>query len=331
MVKKDFVVPYIDASHYQHELDRQALNTLKSTPGFMVFLEAFLNAYDERAVSISAKSSYIEITSDQLSEYYEMVPPVCEKLGIEVPALYLASDDSVKAWTMNEESPIIVISAGAIQNCSKDTINVLLARECGHIASHHTFYQTMESLMVDGAAAVLPGASGFLNIDLQAAFLSWGKASEYTADRAAAIALGSADVVVNALIELSGGWNSLGLNIDSELFIHQVAENEPSIREGAKNKAFEILLHSFKGEGLFNAYRALDLKRWCQLGEFENMQRFLRGEEVVNSASASAEQASSDKGAQPSAVKEGHYFCINCGASLKEGQRFCSSCGYKCE
>ena len=324
-------MPYIDASHYQHELDRQALNTLKSTPGFMVFLEAFLNAYDERAVSISAKSSYIEITSDQLSEYYEMVPPVCEKLGIEVPALYLADDDSVKAYTMNEEAPIIVVSAGAVQNCSKDTTSVLLARECGHIASHHVLYQTMGSLIVDGAAAVLPGASGFLNVDLQAAFLSWRRAGEYTADRAAAIALGSADVVINALIELSGGWNSLGLNIDRELFIQQVAENEPLIREGAKNKVFEVLFHSLKGERLFYAYRALDLKRWCQLGEFENMQRFLRGEEVVNLAPASAEQANSDEEAHPSAVKEGHFFCINCGASLKEGQRFCSSCGYKCE
>lgn len=55
-------MPYIDASHYQHDLDRQALNALKSIPGFTPLLKAFMKVYDERIWFIQTKSTHVEIT-----------------------------------------------------------------------------------------------------------------------------------------------------------------------------------------------------------------------------------------------------------------------------
>lgn len=53
-------MPYIDASHYQHALDRQALDALKSIPGFTALLKAFMKVYNERIVFITTKSTHVQ-------------------------------------------------------------------------------------------------------------------------------------------------------------------------------------------------------------------------------------------------------------------------------
>ena len=324
-------MPYIDASHYQHALDRQALDALKSIPGFTALLKAFMKVYNERIVFITTKSTHVQITPHQLSEYYYMLPPLCERLGIEVPALYLANDVTMNAYTTNESSPIIVINSGTLQNCSNETIRAILAHECGHIASHHVLYHSMGSLIMSGAASVLPGVGGLVGVGLQAAYLAWSRASEFTADRAAAIALGSPDAVETMCVELAGGWSQLGLDIDKELFMNQAAEYEQAIQGDSVSKAFEVVLYALEGTHPLNAYRALELRRWCGSDEFDNMQRFLSGEEIESPAQPSglAGQAPSAGASEPS-VGAAQSFCAHCGALLQEGQKFCASCGNKC-
>lgn len=326
-------MPYIDASHYQHDLDRQTLNALKSIPGFSALLKAFMRVYDERIAFISTKSTHIEITPHQLPEYYEMLPPICEKLGIDIPTFYLSNDGSMNAYTTNESSPIIVINAGTLQNCSEDTIRAIIAHECGHIASHHVLYHTMGNLIMNGVASALPGVGNLVGVGLQAAYLTWNRASEYTADRAAAIAVGSSEIVENMCVELAGGWDSLDLNIDTEQFMRQAAEYEQAIQCNKVNKAFEIILHSLEGTHPLNAYRALEVRRWCSAGEFENMQRFLRGEEIEapEQIIASSPHLLINEGDALDPPSMGaQRFCVNCGLALRDGQKFCTSCGSKC-
>lgn len=274
-------MPYIDASYYQHDRDRQALAALKAVPGFTPLLKAIMKVYDERVTFITTKSTHVEITPHQLSEYYDMVPPICEKLGIDVPTLYLSGDGEVNAYTMNENSPIIIMNTGTLQNCSKETIRAIFAHECGHIASHHVLYTTMGQLIMDGVAELLPGVGALASVGLQAAFLSWSRASEYTADRAAAIALGSAEPVEKMCVEIAGGWNDLDIDVDTELFMNQALEYEQAIQGSKLNKAFEVILHLLEGDHPLNAYRALEIRRWCATEEFENMQRYLRGEQAA--------------------------------------------------
>lgn len=356
-------MPYIDASHYQHELDSQARVALKSRPEFSAILDAFMREYDPQGHFAISKVTHVEITPQQLSEYYEMVPPICERLGIDMPTLLLANDPEIKAQTLNEASPMIIMNSGVLLNCSEDTIRAMFAHECGHIASHHVMYQTLGKLILDGTAALLLGLNVQASIALKAAYLKWNRASELTADRAAAIALGSPSPVKNMCLELAGSWECFDSQVFTELFIEQAAEYQHVVQESIGTEIFEIILRSLEGVPTLNAYRAHEIKRWCEMDEFENMQRFLRGEEVEIPEDAqakdledvqaveevqdeAAEEAPASEQDQASDVDDAvnrtedetsdqstettPLLCCNCGTPYEEGQAFCEMCGARC-
>ena len=77
-----------DAESYIHELDRQAVNALNKFPQFIKLIEAYQANYDEKTAKIEFLSSAVRLGKDQMPEIYNLLPPICEKLGIEVPELY---------------------------------------------------------------------------------------------------------------------------------------------------------------------------------------------------------------------------------------------------
>lgn len=311
-------MPYVDSSHYQHPLDKQTLAALKSIPGFTAVLKAFMKVFSERQWFIRNNSMHVKLSERQLPEIYDLLPPICERLGINVPHLYLQNDRSTNAYTSNETDPFIVLHAGLLEACDEEVVRGVLAHECGHIASHHVLYHTMGDLIMSGALAFMPGMNGLINIGLQAAYIAWMRASEYSADRASALALGGSDVVVKTCINLAGGFDSLDLNLDSEAFIEQAAEYEQAMNNSVVNKVFEVLMYSLTMDHPLNAYRALEVKRWCETPEFNNMINYIEGSNVPELAAASASS---------NALPGASHFCPQCGSQVGDADKFCKSCG----
>ena len=75
-----------------HDSDRIALQALQAIPGFTQLFKAFMKVWSEKQFRIQNMSTNLRISEKQLSRYYDMLPPICEKLGIEVPELYLKLD-----------------------------------------------------------------------------------------------------------------------------------------------------------------------------------------------------------------------------------------------
>ena len=92
----------INKNIFIHETDKAALQTLKSIPGFTQLLKAFMKVWNEKLCHIDNMATNIRISENQLSKYYEMLPPICEKLGIEVPELYMTLDVNPNAWTYGD-------------------------------------------------------------------------------------------------------------------------------------------------------------------------------------------------------------------------------------
>lgn len=311
-------MPFVDSSHYQHPLDKQALAALKAIPGFTAILKAFMKVFSERRYFIINNSMNIELSERQLPEIYDLLPPLCERLGINVPHLYLENDRSLNAYTSNETDPFIVLHSGLLEVCDEQTVRGVIAHECGHIAAHHVLYHMMGDLIMSGALAVLPGMNGLMSVGLQAAYITWMRASEYTADRASALALGDSDLVVKTCMNLAGAFDNLNLKLNTEAFMDQAFSYEQAMHDSAVNKIFEVLMYGLSADHPLNAYRALEIKRWCETPDYQSMLDYIDGKTPENLPAP-------DAGAQPALGAV--VFCSQCGMQLNAGDRFCKGCG----
>ena len=83
-----------------------------------------------------------------MSKYYDMLPPICKKLGIEIPDLYIELDVSPNSYTSGDTKPFIVMTSGLLETLPDELIPTVLAHECGHIACHHVLYSTMGRMIL---------------------------------------------------------------------------------------------------------------------------------------------------------------------------------------
>ena len=97
--------PYL----FIHKDDQLALNALKAIPGFTPLVKAFMKFGSEEIFKIENMSSNLKLGPNQLPEYYNMLPPICNKLGIDIPDLYLKLDVNANAYTSGDTNPFIVI------------------------------------------------------------------------------------------------------------------------------------------------------------------------------------------------------------------------------
>ncbi|MBQ7291024.1 MAG: M48 family metallopeptidase [Clostridia bacterium] len=266
----------LDSRYYMHNSDRIALQALKSIPGFTQLLKAFMKVWNEKQFRIQNMSSNLRINEKQLSKYYDMLPPICEKLGIEIPELYLTLDVNPNAYTYGDTKPFIVITSGLIETVPEELIPTVLAHECGHIACHHCLYTTMGSILLNGTSSLLSfwGITDLVTIPIQIAFYYWMRCSEYSADRAAALYDGTSDKIVEMCMRFSGLDKDIGICADKETFLNQALEYKALTDESAWNKTLEFLMLS-KADHPLNAVRAYECNEWTKEERFTKMADFL--------------------------------------------------------
>lgn len=99
-----------------HDSDRLALQALKAIPGFTQLFKAFMRIWDEKQFRIVNMSSNLRINEKQLPKYYDMLLPICKKLNMNVPELYLELNVVPNAYTVGDTKPFIVITSGLLGN-----------------------------------------------------------------------------------------------------------------------------------------------------------------------------------------------------------------------
>lgn len=106
-------------SIFLHESDKAALKALKSIPGFTTVFKAFMNVWSERQFRIQNMSSKIKLSEEQMPKYYNMLSPICEKLNIDIPELYLELNVIPNAYTYGDTKPFITITSGLLETHSR--------------------------------------------------------------------------------------------------------------------------------------------------------------------------------------------------------------------
>lgn len=254
----------IDSQFYTHPSDRAALKALKAIPGFHQLMKAIMSVWNERLSNIENMSCNLRINDGQLKKYHDMLPPICEKLGIEVPDLYLKLDVSPNAYTSGDTKPFIVITSGLLERFDDELVKTVIAHECGHIACHHVLYSTIGRLILSGAlqAAGHFGFAGLISEPLQMAFQYWMRCSEFSADRAAIICDGNAEKLTQMCMRFSGYDDRFGA-ASLEEYMKQAEDYNAMMKDSKMNKFMEFYLYRMIDHPL-NSVRAYEGRKWAE-------------------------------------------------------------------
>lgn len=268
----------IDPEIFIHESDRAALKALKAIPGFTQILKGFMKIWNEKQFRILNMSTYLNVNDNQMSEYYDMLKPICLKLGIKVPELYIALDPRPNAYTSGDTDPFIVVTSGLLNAFPKELLPVVLAHECGHIVCHHVLYKTMGKMILNGAAEMI-GLSSLLTAPIQTAFYYWMRCSEFSADRVAAVCCGDNDIVTEMCMRLAGYDKNIPFAANKDSFMRQAVEYKKMIDGSAFNKTMEFLMFNRMSHPL-NAVRAYECKKWSNTDSFKYAVEYVNEESM---------------------------------------------------
>lgn len=260
-----------------HESDRAALKALKSIPGFTQVLRSCMKIWNERQFKILNMSTFVKVDERQMAKYHAMLIPICKRLGIAVPELYVSLSPVPNAYTSGDTEPFIVMTSGLINAVPEELIPTVLAHECGHIACHHVLYSTMGRMILGGAAELL-GLSTLITTPLQMAFYYWMRCSEYSADRAAAVCDGTGSKTVEMCMRLAGFDKNIPIEANKQAFLEQAKEYRRLVDDSAFNKTLEFLMFGSMNHPL-NAVRAYECSEWSNTNDFSRIVEYLNEEE----------------------------------------------------
>ncbi|MCI2058006.1 MAG: M48 family metalloprotease [Oscillibacter sp.] len=276
----------LDSKLYLHDSDKAAMAALKAIPGFSQVMKTFMKIWSEQQLRLVNMSTNLHLSENQMSKYYHMLPPICKKLGINIPDLFVELDVTPNAYTYGDAKPFIVITSGLFETLPDELIPTVLAHECGHIACHHTLYTTMGRTVLTGASEFLSGLGTLALYPIQLAFAYWMRCSEFSADRAAIICDGSSEKTTEVMMRFAGYDKDIMADANVEVFMAQAHEYKELVNSNAWNKTLEFILFQNYSHPL-NAVRAYEGRKWGQSERYQNII------EYVNAESSDADDAES--------------------------------------
>ena len=109
-----------------HPEDAKALKALKSIPALPKIMEKiFEYGYDELSWSENVTTN-LRLSETQMPEVYNRLPPICERLGIPVPELYLQMSPFANSWTSGHKKVYIVVTLGLIRRLKGEELDAVL-------------------------------------------------------------------------------------------------------------------------------------------------------------------------------------------------------------
>ena len=267
----------LDYKLYLHDSDKAAMAALKAIPGFSQVMKAFMKIWSEQQLRLINMSTNLRLNEKQMAKYYNMLPPICTKLGIDVPELFVELDVHPNAYTYGDTKPFIVITSGLFETLPDELIPTVLAHECGHIACHHTLYTTMGRAILNGASAFVSGLGNIALYPIQLAFAYWMRCSEFSADRAAIICDGSAEKSTEVMMRFAGYDKDIMADANVEAFMEQALEYKNLVDNNAWNNTLEFILFQNYDHPL-NAIRAYEGREWEKNERYKNILEYVSSE-----------------------------------------------------
>src|SRR5271169_6380880 len=202
---------------FQHPADRAATAALGSIPYLDTVVRKLIELGYERALRQSYLGSSVRLSEQQLGDVWREHALAYATLDMpDVPDLYLTQFPAPNALAIGARRPIVVVQSELVHLLDGPQRRAVFAHEAAHILADHQLYRsalTILVLLTRSSRLPLPLAP------VRSALMEWGRATELSADRAAAIVTRDPLIVCRTLMSLAGG--AMVEELDLDLFMRQ--------------------------------------------------------------------------------------------------------------
>jgi Zn-dependent protease with chaperone function len=254
---------------FMHPKDKAALDALKRIPMVDELTRQFLHHFQERTFIAMLLATGLEITAKQKPEIYKWAVESSEQLGIPVPRIFMVNSYAPNAMAVGAKTPIIIVRSSLVTMLKEDEAKAVIAHECGHIACDHMLYRTLAIVLLEFGAPMLGDLGKLLSKPIEFALAYWSRMSEFSADRAAACAVGDAEPVKRSLMRLASGPQELTEDVDMELYMEQARDFDLAMDSPWLKYLLTITILGQSHP--FAAARTLDLHKWQSSDEFQGV------------------------------------------------------------
>ena len=303
----------LDPDSYIHPLDRETLDALKRIPGVSTLLRSMIRHSFELATRLHHHSNFVRVSRSQLPTIYARFEHAAACLGLkELPELYVYQDPTPNAYTFGVDKFFIAISTGCLELLDDEEIEVVLAHELGHIHADHVLYKSAARVFGSVASTIVQATLGIGSLvvyPIQLALLRWDRASELSSDRAALLVVKNPNVVMRALMKISGGTRRFAGELSIDSFIEQADSFGKMQDEGPLGRYITIFQTMFRSHP-FPIWRTKEILDWVQTG---NYLEILDGDYKTRALIATKACTSCNKANKVDAM-----LCTHCGTQLIE-------------
>jgi Zn-dependent protease with chaperone function len=249
---------------FQHPADRAATAALGSIPYLDKVVRKLVELGYERALRQSYLGSAVRLSEDQLGEVWREHAIAYATLDMaDVPDLYLTQFPSPNAMAIGAAHPIVVVQSELIALLDTPQRRAVFAHEAAHILSDHQLYRTAMTILVmltRNARLPLPLAP------VRTALMEWGRATELSADRAAAVVTRDPLVVCRTLMSLAAG--AMVDQLDLDVFMLQGLDY---VEKGGGLERLTRLMLDLGVTHPLPVKRTHELMAWVRSGEFDRI------------------------------------------------------------
>ena len=249
---------------FQHPADRAATAALGSIPYLDTVVRKLIELGYERALRQSFLGSAVRLSEEQLPDVWREHAIAYATLDMnEVPDLYLSQFPTPNAMAIGAQHPIVVVQSELIALLDAPQRRAVFAHEAAHILSDHQLYRTALSIMVlltRSARLPLP------LVPVRTALMEWGRATELSADRAAALVTRDPLAVCRTLMSLAGG--AMVSELDLDAFMKQGLDYKD--KGGGLERLTRLLLDLGVTHPM-PVKRTHELMAWVRSGEFDRI------------------------------------------------------------
>ncbi len=249
---------------FQHPADRAATAALGSIPYLDTVVRKLVELGYERALRQSYLGSSVRLSEQQLGDVWREHAIAYATLDMpDVPDLYLTQFPSPNALAIGARHPIVVVQSELVRLLDAKQRRAVFAHEAAHILAEHQLYRTALTILVQltrNARLPLPLTP------VRTVLMEWGRATELSADRAAAIVTRDPLVVCRALMSLAGG--AMVEELDLDQFMRQGMDY---VEDSRGLQRLTRLMLDLGVTHPLPVKRTHELMAWVRSGEFDRI------------------------------------------------------------